>query len=692
MSLLNKFYQVPPLFSFAVIADTHIMPDDDSETAPYAVLHKANQRARHVVAEVAQYHPPFVIHLGDMVRPFPALQNYHEVCDLALDIFQQLPCPVHYIPGNHDIGDKAIANAPAPTVCDSYIEKYKAKFGHTFGSFEHQGVVFIRLNSSVINSGLQEEQHQWEWLERLVPMVSGKRNFLFTHYPPYLASIDEHPHYDNIDEPGRSRLLTLMASMETEALFSGHVHHFFYNKQTRTDMYCMPSTAFTRHDFSELFAVAPGTESEFGRNDPAKLGYAIVDVYPNKHIVRIRNIEDSRNPFDPKRKISEQPTALHPRDGVTPPIAVQLRHAWNEVRSLPNNGPLDDFNRKKARNDYPLLATWRIGITWLRVPLQDLEDTQTRARMEAMVHMGQRFIVMVFGIPDENSIKLLSEHSELVSALEIIVPAQKNPGALLGLDDNWRLPLQMPIYIGTLESSADTVSTGTKYFAHTTSFGFRANRSAHIESLSNKENSIAQIFDGVVFQIPSNEDILSHISHINTLSEKINRMVMVHVMVATAQPASAQFNEQWVANRTAIACIGALALSDGIVVLDSLMDIDRGDFPRTGLVDRRGNINLAGQYLRSLLLILAVKSNSEQLDIGDVTETDTYVCVEFNQGPNAYQLYLMHSSQRALYEAIGTENKQTMQCLDLHTGVLCHDFGAATQSKALLFFKQAKDH
>lgn len=121
-----------PLFSFAIIADTHIMPETGPDTAPYAVLRKANQRVRLALKDLRTRQPQFVIHLGDMVRPFPALPNYDEVCELALDIFREIPCPVHYLPGNHDIGDKPIASAPAPRVCNEFVAKYKFHFGSLY--------------------------------------------------------------------------------------------------------------------------------------------------------------------------------------------------------------------------------------------------------------------------------------------------------------------------------------------------------------------------------------------------------------------------------------------------------------------------------------------------------------------------------------------------------------------------------
>ena len=46
-----------PMFSFAIIADTHIMPAGVSDTAPYKVLNKANQRIRKVVEDLKVQDP-----------------------------------------------------------------------------------------------------------------------------------------------------------------------------------------------------------------------------------------------------------------------------------------------------------------------------------------------------------------------------------------------------------------------------------------------------------------------------------------------------------------------------------------------------------------------------------------------------------------------------------------------------------
>ena len=218
-----------------------------------------------------------------------------------------------------------------------------------------------------MNSGLKSEKLQKAWLEKCLSDNSGKRIFLFTHYPPFITQPHEEGHYDNIDEPPRSWLLDLTKKSKIEAVFAGHVHNFFYNHHGETDFYILPSVTFFRHDYSELFRVGP-TE-EYGRNDEGKLGYFFVKVFKNGHVAHaVRTygaaIEKGRNnPATPSRLSS-----YHTKEITRAPVGVDLRYPWAEVTEMPYSGALDEFYRKKARNDYTLMALWEMGIQKLRVP------------------------------------------------------------------------------------------------------------------------------------------------------------------------------------------------------------------------------------------------------------------------------------------------------------------------------------
>ena len=62
------------LFSYAVIADTHINHAEKATNSVYPVNALHNGRLRYVVRDINQRDDlQFVIHLGDIVHPVPAI-------------------------------------------------------------------------------------------------------------------------------------------------------------------------------------------------------------------------------------------------------------------------------------------------------------------------------------------------------------------------------------------------------------------------------------------------------------------------------------------------------------------------------------------------------------------------------------------------------------------------------------------
>ena len=75
-----------PLFTFAVVGDTHINPEDDKSSSPWQTNRLANTRLRAVVAQINVLKPDFVVHLGDMVHPVPAAPKHL----LAVNRFREI--------------------------------------------------------------------------------------------------------------------------------------------------------------------------------------------------------------------------------------------------------------------------------------------------------------------------------------------------------------------------------------------------------------------------------------------------------------------------------------------------------------------------------------------------------------------------------------------------------------------------
>ena len=347
------------LFTFVVIADTHMNQKEDYSSSPYPCNVLANARTRQVIAEINQVDPVLVVHLGDIVNPVPELPTYGEAAGHFKQLVEDLGPPLHLVPGNHDVGDKPVSWA-AGVVNDENLALYESHFGKHYFAFDHEHVHFVVINSPIINSGLAVESEQRAWLEQDLEANKDQRTFIFIHYPPYVSDPVEPGSYDNIDEPGRTWLLSLIRKYTPEGMFCGHVHNFWYDIYEQTEIYLVPSTAFVRHGYSEFFRVGPA--DQYGRNDVAKLGYSIVRVYEKGYVAE--NVRTYGRALEPGGELGKTPVVLptvQTKEQVLPRVALDMRHAWAEEVEIPPSGALDEFERKKVRNDYPLLALWEMG-------------------------------------------------------------------------------------------------------------------------------------------------------------------------------------------------------------------------------------------------------------------------------------------------------------------------------------------
>ena len=589
-------------FTFVVMADTHVNQSEESSASPYPSTLLTNPRARWAIHAINQLAPDFVVHMGDLTNPVPSLSTYPQAVDRFRQLIAPLQCPIYFVPGNHDIGDKPVEWMPAKTVNDSYLEQYEENFGRGYYSFAHKDCRFVIANTPVINSGLTYETQQRAWLEADLAAHTGARTFFFTHYPIFIAKADEPSHYDNVDEPGRAWLLGLLEQAHVEALFTAHVHNFFYNRHASTDCYTVPAVAFVRHDYAEFFRA--DAAPEFARNDGSKLGFYIVKVYENSHTVQFVR---SNGAFIP---INEQPAetsprlfAPHPRQRRSAPLGVHLRHPWAEMISIPATGGADEFARKLARNDYPLLSLWEMGVRKLRVPLQDLVDDHARARMALMQRMGHEFTVYSFGVPTGNQRAVLLRHSNLIAAYELILDWKQLDSTL---DEIQQLQQEttFPLLLSRLRGKEDESSSGGKgFYFHNIRHGFRPD-----DPELTDPRLIRATADGVVhglaFHLPRTESLWPALLAIAETSQRLGLRAVAELRMVSDNPAEAFVDDLANANRVAEALVAARTLESVDIYVDSLIDVDRGYFARTGLYDRRYAPRLGGQIVKHLGALL----------------------------------------------------------------------------------------
>ncbi len=581
------------LFSFAVVADTHLNQDEMDCNSPFPVNTLANLRMRHVVQDINTQDVDFVVHLGDIIHPVPAVKNlYVQAAARFHAQVKDLSVPLYLTPGNHDIGDKPMPWAPAGTITDEYVSLWREVFGKDYFSFCHKGVCFIVFNSQLCNSGLALEAEQEAWLEAELQKHEHKRMFFCTHYPPFMYDRHEPEHYDNIAEPARSRLLALLDTYAVEGLFAGHVHNFWYLQEDAVHHYLLPSTAFVRQDYSEMLKTPPAFEAtEAGRNDAEKLGYFVVHMYEHGHVCRMVRthgtcVEEKSAAHMTQKKPCIK--TVSPQENTCASLGFDLRDSWAHAVSIAPSGALDEFDRKEVRNDYPLLALWEMGVRHVRVPFHDLRDAKVRERMEHLVSLGHSFTLFSFGEISTADRQLVAKHAHLLRGWEIACRWDTLPSMAKSIA-KVRKVTDLPLYLSRMWEHEDNKSPDGRYF-HVMNHGLTAKNITENAAYFTAVEALAHLEEvGFVFRIMRHEDMHEAMQAILTFTKMSERPCSVHVRMADFNPSYVTATCSEVDDRFNSVCLAQAlfcsAYTDIHVFADTLIDVDRGYFPRYGVLD-----------------------------------------------------------------------------------------------------------
>ena len=567
-----------PVLQFAVIADSHIRLPEVAEEGGYASNKLAVARAQFLVSSINRFKPDFVVHLGDIVHPIPALDSHQDAVATARQIFADLEAEFHALPGNHDIGDKPNAWLPAPIVDESSHQVFQSSWGDLYRSFSHAACQFVLLDTPVMNTGFEREKQQLSWLIRELEQArqSGKRIFIFLHYPLFICDPNEATHYDNLDEPARSQLLKLFEEYSVEAVFAGHVHNPFIGVYKNTKFYILPSTAFVRPEYSELASIAPG--DEFGRNDVAKLGFFLVKIFSDRHeIVPVRTY--GAGEYEPGISVPDAAAILVEPQRM---LGMNLRQGWGKRIELAVEG-LDEFRRKEAYRDELILALFELGVKELRVPFADLASSEVSRRMADLISLGFEFTVYSLGCPDAQMLKVYRERQALVKNWEMIFPdylAADCPTILDRAMDNF----SGSIFVApVVPIKPDAGSRHT--FQHFASHGF-----------SSDMLHDSNVWKAVVKQLPQEIGLTFRVSPwespgpvLAEIAAASTRKKLVNLQLPRVNEGVNQDDDKLLSEFIREAYAAASKLSGAQVFIDTFVDNDRGYYPRQGLLNRRFN-------------------------------------------------------------------------------------------------------
>lgn len=383
---------------FVVLADTHYMLD--AESVEFDSRRQQTDRIARALQLVKALGPEFVVHLGDVVQEFPESDDFERAVAEANRQLETLDCPVHHVAGNHDVGDKPDPTMPTRPVSKTSLDAYHDRYGRSWYSWDHDGVHFVVINTQLLNSSLSAATDQREWLETDLQTKGDAPTILFCHLPPFLHRPDEPAagHYDNIGQPARDWLIGLFREYAIDRVCTAHTHFSIRNRIGDTLIETVPSPAFTRPGFGELFVSCPPPER--GRDDRPKLGlylFRMRDGDIHAHHIRTDGETGPVSSMGGDRFLTRSTSCVP-----SSPLGVSLLHPITEATQVPATFP--SAIRQEVHNDYPLQGCLEMGVTHIRTPIRDVDNALQRRKLTEIRRNGGTVVGTVLVDDGNNSI------------------------------------------------------------------------------------------------------------------------------------------------------------------------------------------------------------------------------------------------------------------------------------------------
>lgn len=586
MPVFDSSFLPPAELQFVVMTDTHYMLDPGTQRIEFESRRRQSARADHALAQVAAIDAAFVVHLGDLIQEFPESHGFAESLEQALAMFARHGVTPRQVAGNHDVGDKPDPTMPTDWVTDESLRQYHERFGRSWYSWDAAGCHFVVLNSQIMNGPLPEVAEQERWLEADLATSAGKPIFLFMHLSPFL--VDEHEqglgHYDNIDEPARGWLLDLVRRHGVQMIFSGHSHFSFFNRIGATRSRVVPSTAFTRPGFCEVFSSPPPPER--GRDDTGKLGFLVVRVVDGRarvHLVRTRGETPAGGAGETRILTRTTP------DLPDSPLGVTLRHPLAPATEVPI--AWQSTVRQPVRNDYPLLACVEAGVRHARFPAADLANPAQRCRLSALRDEGVGLTPAWIWSARSTLVADATAHAGMLDGVEVQLPGETLPDdACLAAIARCTAATGLPV---TLAPLLPRVTVPGKQH-HRTRIGF------HLDELPALDLRLAERglrIDRVLCRVDPGQDPWQAIGEAREMAYSQIGAIDWAVEFADTEHLSQV--------PRAVAALAAVATAPGSrLYLEPLVDLDRTMDAPFGLLDRLSNPRPVFHALRTLNTLL----------------------------------------------------------------------------------------
>jgi hypothetical protein len=586
--MFNKSFLPKALFEFVVISDSHYMLDPGGSSLEFGNRRKQSVRREVALRMAAALAPKFMVHNGDMVQEYPDnVEQFYKSMDESLEQMRACDVEPYYVAGNHDVGDKPDPTAPASHVSQEVLDWYHRRFGKSWYSFDQDDCHFVVLNSQIMNGTLPDAAEQEAWVEKDLAEHAKKRLFILLHMPPYLFDETEPSmgHYDNLANPARAWLLDLVRVYKVEMLLAGHVHFAFFDRLAETRYAVLASPVFTRPGFSCLFAGPPPPQR--GRDDVPKFGFYLMRVRADKtdvHFIRTSGLE--RLPPNTEERLITRVSGTLPQS----PLGLTLSQPLATVAEIPRAWPA--AIREKVRNDYPLLACIEMGVTYVRAPLTDFQDTFQGDRLEILRHEGVKLDAVVIFSEELDILDAMQQVHPRIDGLEIqivetLYPSEKCIEVIKVLQESFGVSV-------TLSPIICREPTSGKQFPRFR-FGYTPQE---IPSLNQFLVGNRVAIDRIICKLDNDQSLCNQIREVAEITP------LSHISNVDFSFEFSVTDDQANANLAAEALFSMATMPESRIYFEPFSDLDRTMDVTHGLLDTLCNPRPASRVLQSLNTIM----------------------------------------------------------------------------------------
>lgn len=244
----------------AIISDTHV-----SLRAPAFV-----RNLTAVCQWIEGLRPDRVVHLGD-----GSADGAHDPGEYGLlrSLLAGLACPIHWVPGNHDIGENTVTApiAGEPAVSAQALHAWRRVFGPDYWSFRTEGWQIIGLNALLFGGDDPDADAQWSWLQGELAQTSAKLGVML-HKPLFRDGPADTEHHQRYLPPRAcARLWPLLRARDVQFVLSGHTHQLRQTRVEGVEQVWAPSSAYR---------IADALQESIGRK---VVGAMILELNPAGH-------------------------------------------------------------------------------------------------------------------------------------------------------------------------------------------------------------------------------------------------------------------------------------------------------------------------------------------------------------------------------------------------------------------------